>query len=324
MNRPVIEPLPESKRWRTRDVKYWGGTWEAVSSLIPRFEIGEFKADQDAPANPYMKTVIRAPRNLVERPIPVGVVSNSYGLAQHHEVAEKCFEGIRQARIEPEGLRCEVGLTELGEWMNLRVYFQDDKDFVRGEGDRMKLRLECFNSVDGSSKLVVLLGWMRLVCTNGLIIRETKAELADIHDAGLDLEKIPKVVSEGLQKVQSDEARMRNWISQQMFIDVLVPWANKDVSDAWGKKAACRVYHICEGGHDVELEDAFAAGDATEKPVRQTRKVPGSPAPAANLFDVSQAMSWVATARNNPDERLEWQTSIPRLVERLAEMAEKR
>lgn len=320
MTHAVVEPLSEQKRWRTRDVKYWGGTWDAVSPLIPRFEIGEFKAEKDAPSNPYMKAVIRVPQTRVERPMPVGVVSNSYGLAQHHDVAARCFEGVRLALMDPKGLRCEVGLTELGEWMNLRVYFPDDKDFVHAKNDRMKLRLECFNSVDGSSRLIVLLGWMRLVCTNGMVIRETKTELTDIHDSKIDLDLIPKVVAEGVKKVKGDSERMRKWVATALRHEVLVPWANKDVSDAWGKKAACRVFHICKLGHDVELDDAFAAGEATEKPVTQAAKVPGSPAPAVNLFDVSQAMSWVATGRNNPDERLEWQTGIPKLVGRLAEM----
>jgi hypothetical protein len=321
MTQNIVEPLNEQKRWRTRDVKYWGGTWEAIAPLIPTFEIGDFKAEGDSPSNPYMKTVIRKPQSRVERPMPVGVVSNSYGLAQHHEVAAKCFDGIRSANISPKGLRCEVGLTELGEWMNLRVYFPDDRDFKPAKGDSLKLRLECFNSVDGSSRLIVLLGWMRLVCTNGMVIRETKTELTDIHDDRLDLEQIPKAVSEGLKKVRGDEDRMKKWVGTKLSLEQLAPWANQAVSESWGKKAACRVFHICRSGHDVELEDAFAPGEATEKPVKQTVRVPGSPALAENLFDVSQAMSWVATGRNNPDERLDWQSGIPRLVGRLSEMA---
>ena len=275
MTQAVVEPLEESKRWRSRPVKYWGGTWEAVSSQVPRFEIGDFKTEGDSPPNPFLKAVVRVPQTQYERPIPVGVVSNSYGLAQHHEVAEKCFEGIKQAKIDPRGLRCEVGLSELGEWMNLRIYFPPENDFIHRSDDRMKLRVECFNSVDGSRRLVVLLGWMRLACTNGLVIRETKAELTDIHDAKIDLEQIPKMVAEGLKKVRGDKKRMKKWVETPLKDEALVAWSNKDVSEAWGKKAACRVFHICRNGQDVELEDDFAPGEATEKPVRPWRKVPG-------------------------------------------------
>ena len=92
---------------------------------------------------------------------------------------------------------------------------------------------------------------------------------------------------------------------------------NKHLSGAWGKKAACRVFHICASGHDVEIVDPFAPCDASDKPVRHTARVPGVPLTAANMFDVSQSMSWVATGRNNTDERLDWQSGVPRLMNQL-------
>lgn len=316
----VIEPLEEANIWRSRDVKYWAGTWEAVSSLIPKFEICDFLAEPNSPANPHLKTVVRIPRTPFEQRVPVGTVSNSYTLAQHHEVAEQCFEGIRQAGVDPLALRCEVGLAELGEWMNLRIYFPDDYDFVDDRGNRIKLRLECYNSVEGSCRIVVLLGWLRLVCTNGLVIGETKAELRDVHNANLDIQRIPKIILKGMNEVENDKNRMGNWIKTAIKADALVSWANTKVSDAWGKKAACRIYHICDSGHDVEIDDPFASGEACDKPVRKIIRVPGSPESAANLFDVSQAMSWVATRRNNADERLDWQSSMPRLLNQLGQI----
>lgn len=314
----VIEPMAEEKRWRSRDVKYWAGTWGVVSSVVPRFAVADFRTAPDAPANPYMKSIIRLPRNRIEQPIPVGVVSNSYTLAQHHDVAEKCFEGIRQSKVQTTTLRCEVGLTELGEWMNLRIYFPSEYDFVRNESDRLGLRLECYNSVDGSSRLIILLGWLRFVCTNGLVIGETKTELRDIHDDQLDLDCIPDIIAGGMAKVSQDLNRMRSWERVGVKEDDLVPWVNKDVTEAWGKKAASRVFSICRTGYDAEFDDPFAQGEAVEKPMRLTTRVPGSPEMARNLFDVTQAMSWVATGRNSPDERLDWQSAVPRLVGRLA------
>ena len=76
--------------------------------------------------NPYLKTIVRLPRTPFEQPVPVGVVSNTYTLTQHKEVAEKCFEGIRLAGTPTSDLRCEVGLAQLGEWMNLRIYFRNN------------------------------------------------------------------------------------------------------------------------------------------------------------------------------------------------------
>ncbi len=40
-----------------------------------------------------------------------------------------------------------------------------------------------------------------------------------------------------------------------------------------------------------------------------------------SLFDVSQALSWVATARRNPEERVAWQSSIPTLIGKIQVVA---
>jgi hypothetical protein len=88
-----------------------------------------------------------------------------------------CLAGIREHEIDPGLLRREVGLTPLGEWMNFRAYFPETFSHEPRDGNKLALRLECFNSVDGSSRLVILFSWLRLICTNGLMIRETKAAL---------------------------------------------------------------------------------------------------------------------------------------------------
>jgi hypothetical protein len=310
--------LDETARWRARDVKYLRGTWGQLLPHVPRFRTVDFRLSEETPPNPYMKTVVRLPTSLVEQPVPVGVVSNTYTLAQHTDVAEMCFEGIQHAGIRPEGLMCELGLTELGEWMNLRIYFPDAFNFIPGDHESLGLRVECFNSVDGSSRLVILLGWLRFVCSNGLVIGETKVELRDIHNQRMDLERIPGIIRDGLDQVAQDRLQLEGWEQQTLQFPKLETWVNEPLTKAWGKKAACRVYHICHSGRDVKLADPFAKGSATEKPITPLEPVPGAPFPAANLYDVSQALSYVASGRNNPDERLAWQSSIPRLIDGLA------
>jgi len=122
---------------------------------------------------------MRRPLKEAERPMPVAVVSRSHSLAPHRQVAALCREGLIEAGIKPEDLRYQVGLSELGEWMNFRIYFADTYCFIDNYGQRLDLRLECFNSVDGSSRLVILFGWLRFVCANGLVIGETKIEIRE-------------------------------------------------------------------------------------------------------------------------------------------------
>jgi len=120
-----IARMEESGRWHARDVIYSSGRWSQLKTLIPTFELADFRVGPDFPSNPYMRSVFRKPRTVVEHLMPVGVVSNTHPLVQHAAVVEKCFEGIRNEGIDPLSLHCELGLTELGEWMNLRIYFPE-------------------------------------------------------------------------------------------------------------------------------------------------------------------------------------------------------
>jgi Domain of unknown function (DUF932) len=312
-----VEITDETVRWRARDASFMAGRWDALSKRIPRFIIEDFKAKADGPSNPHIQIVVRQPIAVTEQPMPVGVVSNTYRLAQHAEVVEMCFKGLRAHQIDPGILRCEVGLTPLGEWMNFRAYFPDSFSHNPSDGNKMALRLECFNSVDGSSRLVILFGWFRFICANGLIIGETKAALRDVHDEHLNLDVIPDIISKGLSKVNADLERLRRWESSMVELPKFEDWVDGHLAEQWGKKAACRTLHICLSGADVELTDPFAGGKPSEKPIKLLENVPGAPKPAKNLYDVCQALSWVATHRNSAEERMEWQGNIPALVENL-------
>jgi hypothetical protein len=126
----TVSLLPEKAQWRSRSVRYYAGKWEAILAVLPEFELVPFKSGDDEPSNPFLQTVIRKPMTLLERPIPIGVVSNSYSLAPHREVATLCRQGIIDAGINPNFLHYEVGLSELGEWMNFRIYLKGMASFV--------------------------------------------------------------------------------------------------------------------------------------------------------------------------------------------------
>jgi hypothetical protein len=68
--------------------------------------------------------------------------------------------------------------------------------------------------------------------------------------------------------------------------------------------------------------DPFVAGAPSTIPADKLRPrlagtVPGAVFPAQNRYDVSQALSWVATQRSNPEKRVELQAQIAELVEQL-------
>lgn len=316
----AISMMPEEALWRSRKVQYFAGSWEALESILPAFQLVPFSAGADEPPNPFLQSVIRLPLTTVERPMPVGVVSHTYSLAQHREVAALCRDGlinVPHAKIEPDELRYEVGLSELGEWMNFRIYLPERYEFTDSHREKLALRLECFNSVDGSSRLSVLFGWFRFVCANGLVIGKTKIEINERHGQSLQLQTLPERIRPALKEVEADRKRLKRWLDEPVGMDRIATWANGTLSEKWGKRASVRVFHICESGRDVEIDDPFAPGSATEKPVRHLSRVPGSPKRAETKYDVAQALSYVASGRNNTEERVARQADIPTLIEHL-------
>lgn len=315
---PVVSIEPEMAQWRSRDVRYYKGDWTAIQSLLPQFDLKPFTAGKDEPSNPYLQTVMRLPMSAAERPLPVAVVSHAYSLVPHLDVAELCRrEVVGNTDCHPDELRYEVGLSELGEWMNFRIYLPERYSFKDVHGEQLDLRLECFNSVDGWSRLLILFGWFRFVCSNGLVIGDSKIEIRERHGPHLNLKAISCRLRTALKSVEPDRGRMVSWQKEAVQIEDIATWSNGEVSERWGKKAAARVFHICDSGKDIKLADPFASGPATEKPVNYLHPVPGSPPCAKTKYDVLQALSFVASRRNNAEERVTWQSGIPSLMERL-------
>ena len=248
-----VEITDETVRWRARDATFLAGKWNALSKLIPRFVVEDFKATADGPSNPYIRTVVRLPVSATEQRIPVGVVSNTYRLVQHADVVAMCIKGLSAHGIDTGKLRCDVGLTSLGEWMNFRIYFPESFSFGASDKNKLTLRLECFNSVDGSSRLVVQLSWFRLICSNGMTVKETMAVLSDIHNQNLNLNVIPEIIAEGLTKVRADKERLQRWEQSPVESSKFDGWVDGHLAERWGKKAACRTLHICRSGADAEL-----------------------------------------------------------------------
>jgi hypothetical protein len=315
----TISILSDKPTWRSRKVSYYRGDWTAILSVIPQFNLAPFIAGPKEPANPFVQIVMRLPLSSAERPIPVGIASNTYSLVPHREIAALCRKGLVDAGIDADDLRYEVGLSELAEWMNFRIYLPASYCFVDAHDRKLDLRLECFNSVDGSSRLIILFGWFRLVCSNGLVIGETAIEIKERHNRNLDLKPIPERIRQAMQPIEADRSRMMKWQSEPVTIKDVATWADGPLSDKWGRKAAARAFHIWNAGKDVEFIDPFFPGAATEKPVRYLERVPGSPDRATTKYDAAQALSFLATRRNNSEERVTWQADIPALVQRIGE-----
>jgi hypothetical protein len=283
--------------------------------MIPEFYLAPFRIEAEAPENQHLRMVVRKPVKKTEQPIPIGTVSPSYSLAQHREVAELCFKGLTRCDVKPEEIRPELGLTDLGEWMNFRLVLPARFAMQEADGQQTALRLECFNSVDGSSRLIIVFGWLRFICANGLIIGETMIQIRERHDGTLALDEIPNRIEQAFATAEADRQRRLQLQKVPVEGNTLIPWVDGPVVKAWGKKAAARILYICRTGHDAEFDDPFAPGEASEKPMRRREPVPGSAIPANTAFEVMQAMSYVATGRNDASERQRMQRELDMLLE---------
>lgn len=317
-----VEILQERSRFRARDVEYITGNYENILKRIPEFDLAPFRLDDKLPANPLLQAVVRKPLTATEQRMPVGVVSNSYSLVQHREAAQICIDALAEGQLNLFDLKCELGLTPLGEYMVFRVYLPDEQGFTAKDGYPTSLRLELINSVDGSHRLLVFFSWLRLACLNGMMIRETKTEVRELHNDRLNLEKVSEGIKHGLKVAAEDIKKLQEWENTNLDLEKFRVWVDKELSKAWGKKAASRVFHIAMSGMETEWIDPFEPGEATEKSVRYIADVPGAIAPAQDFYSILQALTWVATRRTDVEERLNWQTQVPSLMKSLRKQAQ--
>jgi len=312
-------PAPETHqpKWFNSPVTYHEGPIAELSQKLPTFErrgFGLAMTDpQFARLNQRLDTVVRQPSPDDACRVPVGIVSKSYQLLQHTEVLDFACAVLGKANLPLDQVQAELRLTEYGERMELSLRLPEQYAFDPGDGHPMALRLECWNSVDGSTRFRVLMGWFRLVCSNGLIIGVTHSDYRR-HVGDFQLADIGTVLTSGLQAAETDKARFTAWRATGVTPEQIKPWVERDVYKTWGFKAAARAYHIANTGHDVSIAGNYAKQTPTTIDVSTAGAVPGTPGQSRNLYDLSQILAWLAKERRDVQEQLEWRGQIAGLM----------
>lgn len=310
----LIKILPETSYWKSRPIRYYSGKLCLIKELLPEFELRDFVDAENSSANPYYKSVVRIPLKSIEKTIPIGIVSPRYNLVQHKEVLQLATSVLQERRYNLDDIEYEVGLSELGEWMNLRIYFPEDHNLIPLDKHPLKPRLEFFNTVEGSKSLSVQMFWYRLVCSNGMVVGNKSKERMDIHNQSLDLDRFREQIHQILDESNKDKVKIQYWQNQLVDIPLITNWVDTKLSEQWGKLAACRTYHICTSGYDVEYLDKYVRAKPSEKKVIKVKKVPGTPETSKHAYDVCQVLFWLASNRKNANERLAWQRQVPQLI----------
>jgi hypothetical protein len=76
----------------------------------------------------------------------------------------------------------------------------------------MRFRIEIFNSVDGSCRLMA----------NGLIIGTALMQVRQQHRQQLEVEEIGRLVGEAIESIRSDKALFERWMSAR--VGKRAPW----------------------------------------------------------------------------------------------------
>jgi len=180
--------------------------------------------------------------------------------------------------------------------------------------ETMGLRLECFNSVDGSMRFMAVIGWLRFVCLNGMVIGVADSYYRRRHNQYMELSDIAAILKAGIESTTRERDVYLKWMAKGFNEAALMKWVNGPLAKAWGVKAAARTWHITRNGRDAKLVDPFEKGKPTEKSYELLGRVPGAVLPGNTVFAVSQALSWLAKERRDVQAQLEWKQQIGGLV----------
>lgn len=308
-------------RWFGSPVTSHTGSLPEIARFIPAFERRTFgllqhTADRSR-LNERLDMIVRMPVVGDDSFVPVGIVSKEYRLVQHLDVLGVVATALCRVGLDVDDLEVELKLSEYGERMHLSIRLPAFLGFTVSDGDSMALTIECFNSVDGSTRFRVLMGWFRFVCANGLTIGVTQHDIRRRHVGEMGIEDVGEVIAAGIQEARNDRRNFEEWLRIPVSHRDIVGWIDKDVRKEWGYKAAARVYHICRTGYDAKVLGPYRGNSPTSVPVKRTIRVPGAPPTLSNLFELSQVLSWIARTRTDVQEQLMWRESIRDLMEPL-------
>lgn len=225
-------------KWFNSPVHFYEGTLQSITEFLPEFERRPFALTQPGNErfrlNERLDTIVRRPFREDQTYIPVGVVSKSYTLALHQSVVAVAERSLGAAEVPPEEVNAELCITEYGERMALSLYLPKRFSFDPGDGHPMTMRLECFNSVDGSTRFRALMGWYRFVCCNGMIIGVTQTEVRRRHTGDMGLDDVRAVLGYGLQEADTEKRNFEQWRQRKVTPENLILWINKELKNSWG------------------------------------------------------------------------------------------
>lgn len=321
--------------WNGSPVTVFEGSLESIRGHIPVYErrtfgtkfmpLSQNSIDPlfETPSsisgiNHFHDVIVRMPLKSGDAEIPVGIVSKQYALIQHRRLFDEAKTAIKRAGVEPSEIKARLEMTAFGERMRIGLLLPERFDLdLNLKDDKMGLRLECFNSVDGSMKFTCVIGWLRFVCSNGLVVGVADTYYKQRHNRFLEMNDIAAMLGAGIEATTRERDTYLAWSKKKVTVTKLEQWTNKHLAKRWGVKAAARTWHITRSGHDITFADPFEKGLATEKSVYLGEAVVGAVLPGNTVYAVAQSLAWLAKERRDIQEQLQMKREIHDLLKPL-------
>ena len=306
--------------WTGRPVNENSGYFGKIRGLIPTFRREGFKVNSQE--NKHLDMIVKMPRNPTDTIIPVATVSKTYSLIQHHDVLDAIETALKTMGYPIENFETGLQLTIYGERMWLKITFQEEHSFDPGDGYPLTLQLHVLNSVDGSTPLTYEICWFRLICENGLM-RSNSTSARIRHTASLDKTKFVEILDSSINEMRTEADTYITWYEKLInpSTQILEDWIDSTVKNKWGFRLAARSYQIITTGMDGRVDKVEAMSPEKRKAphtisVSSEQSVPGTK-PVENVYDVANALSWIASHHNILQNRYKYMKEVPELLEDL-------
>jgi hypothetical protein len=293
----------DQNRQRPRFVRD-GATWDGqpvfkcnaklaeLLSVLPEFT--RTGLSFESALNEFVDLILRLPHEEDDRTVPVATVSRRYALIQHRDLVSWVCEAFDELRWDPANLDATLHCSEYGERMRLCIPITGMAADIRPD-DALRPEVRVWNSVDRSRAMEVAIGWMRLVCSNGMSVWVAEDRLRKIHHATLKSSESPVTfLTKRLLSNNEQIDMLRIWADHKIGHDALIEWVDQIVAAKWGKIRAARFLHIARTGHDCSVGRSDGDKKASELVTQSGAPVTGAPESSDNAYDHYQSLLWLA------------------------------
>ena len=117
---------------------------------------------------------------------PIAVVGSGYTLVQNDDAYKQIEEAIYASAIDTRGMIRDIKESHNGARTIVTYSFPAHKVDINDRGDNVMLTIKVLNSYDGSWRFIILVGAVRQICANGMVIGEYFSEHFAKHTKNID------------------------------------------------------------------------------------------------------------------------------------------